>query len=572
MEQENITQQTDGKSFAELLEENLDVKDDTENSKIVSGTVVRIDKDVVFIDLGFKSEGIVPLDEFKDKDGEADVEIGKEVEILLEMSKSGIPKVSKKKADFAKEKEHIDNCYKNGEKIEGTILNRVKGGFLCDIGKNSEFKAFLPGSQVNIHSNSNNEELIGQSIEAKIIQYDNKGIVISRRRLQEEERDIKRKETLSNIEEGNVVSGEVVNIIDKGVFVEFGGVTGFIPVSELSWGRINKPADVAKVNDKLDVKVINIQNGGKRVTLSLKQTQADPWSSVSDKYKAGSKVSGKVVSTKDFGVFVQLEPGVEGLVHVSELTWTKSFSHPKEIIDIDSPVEVIVLEVKPDERRLSLSLRQIEPSPWEIFKNNNPKDSVIKGAIKNINEHGIFVEVADGLVGLVRPENISWSGRVKPTEVYEPSEIEKEIEVAVLNVDTKNRRIALGIKQLSDDPWELMRNKYKPGESTIKGKVKEVTPNALIVELENEIEGFFKTSDLNLEANQEPKQIYKIGDEVEGLVTGFNKSRKQVNLSIKRLEQKLERDRVSNFVSSQGDTSAKLGDLFGEEFKNLDNN
>ena len=573
MEQENSTQQVDNKSFAELLEENLNVQDDTEKAKVVSGTVVRIDKDVVFIDLGYKSEGIVPIEEFSAKGGSPEVEVGSEVEILLETSKSGIPKVSKKKADFAKEKDFINNCFINGEKIEASVLNRVKGGFLCDIGKNSEFKAFLPGSQVDLHNNNNNNDnLIGQTIEAKIIQHDNNGIVISRRRLQEEEREKKRKETIQTLNVGALVNGEVVKIIERGVLVELGGVTGFIPISELSWGRINTPDEAVNVGDILDLKIINIENEGERVTLSLKQTLADPWANVGEKYKPSTKVSGKVVSTKDFGVFVQLEPGIEGLVHVSELTWTKSFRHPKEIVDVDSPVEVIVLEVKPAEKRMSLSLRQIEPSPWQIFKDNNPKNTVLKGIIKNINEHGIFVEVAEELVGLVRPENISWKGKVNPTEVYDSSQLNQEIETMVLNVDTKNRRIALGIKQLTDDPWETMRNKYKAGESTIKGTVTEVAPNALIVQLENDIEGFYKASDLNLEPNQEPTQIYKIGDEVEGLLVGFNKNRKQFNLSIKRLEKKVERDRVSDFVSSQGETSAKLGDLFGDQLKTLEKN
>ncbi|MGI9553364.1 MAG: S1 RNA-binding domain-containing protein [Thermodesulfobacteriota bacterium] len=565
--EENNTQQQKEKSFEELLDENLDIKEDEEKAKLVKGIIVRVDKDVVFVDFGFKSEGIIPIEEFKEKSTDIDIEIGSEVEVVLEKSNSGIPKVSKKKADLFKEKDYIDCSFKENKPIAATPTSKIKGGYLCDIGEKVHIKAFLPHSQVNLHPDS--EDIIGQQIQARIIQNDSNGLVISRRILLEEEREIKKKETLSRLSEGEVLSGVVVNIIDKGVFIDLSGVTGYLPIGEISWGRIKHPSEIISDKQNLELKILKIENEGERITLSLKHMTEDPWEKIEEKYKKGDRISGKVVSTKEFGVFVELEPGVEGLVHVSELSWTKNFRHPKEIVEADSPVEVIIIDTKKDEKKLSLSLRQIEPSPWQVFRDSNKIGSVITGKIKNINEHGLFVEVAEDLVGLVRPENISWQGKVNPPDFYNKEQIGQDIDVSLLHIDTKNQKIALGIKQLSDDPWEVARKKYKQGETTLNGKIKDIKPFGIIVELENEIEGFYKNSELGITDSEREK--YKIGLELTGLVTGFEKNKRQVNLSIKRLEEKHERDRVSEFISSQGESSSKLGDILGEKLKSLDN-
>lgn len=570
MEIKNNIENSQEKSFAELLDESLGVRKETEKGNLVSGAVVRIDKDVVFIDLGLKSEGIVPLGEFINKDGEPEIKIGSEVEVLLEKSNSNIPKVSKRKADLFKEREKIEKSFETGEPINAKVIEKIKGGFQCDIGNDIEFRAFLPASQVNNYPNSNIDDPVGKNLEAKIIQNDRNGIVISRKKLLEELREIKRKETLSTLDEGKIISAEVVNIIDQGVFADLNGVNGFIPISELSWGRVKHPTDVVSLKQYINVKVLRIEDEGNRITLSIKQTQPDPWETVKEKYKPGSKVKGKVVTTKDFGVFVELEPGVQGLIHVSELSWTKNFRHPKEIIETDSPVEVVVIDTNLQDKKLSLSLRQIEPSPWQVFKNNNPKGTKIKGKIKNINEHGLFIEVAESIVGLVRPENINWQGKVNPVETYDVSKLGQEIEVVVLNVEPKQNRIALGIKQLSEDPWELARKNYKPGETALNAKINEVTNSGFVVELENEIEGFFKLSDVNNDRNQELQQTYKTGDEITGLVVGFDRNKRRINLSKNRLDQKLERERLSDFISSQGDTSEKLGDILSEQLKSIE--
>ncbi len=564
MEENNI-QNADEKSFEELLNENLGTADEDQKGRLLTGTVVRIDTDVVFVDLGLKSEGIIPIEEFRDKKGELDTEIGQEVEVLMEKTSSGLPQVSKSKADLYKERDYINKAFSENETISAIAVNKIKGGYLCNIGTNANISAFLPASQVDLHPSS--EDIAGTEIEVLIIQNDNNGVVISRRKLLEGKREEQRKETLANLTEESVVKGEVFRLIDKGAFIDIGGLTAFIPIGEISWGRIKHPSDVLTVKDKVDVQVLKIENEGNRITVSHKHTTEDPWEHIKEKYIQGTKVTGKVVSTKEFGVFVELEPGVEGLIHVSELSWTRNFKHPKEIVEIDSPVEVVVIEANPQDKRLSLSLRQIEKSPWQIFKDENNIGDVLTGTIKNINEHGLFVEVSEDLVGLVRPENISWQGKVNPKESYESTRIGEQLDVSLLHIDIKSQKIALGIKQLIDDPWELARKKYKQGESMVAGKVKELRPNGLIVELENDVEGFYRNSELGQENETDKK--YSIGDELTGLVISFEKNKRQVNLSTKRLVAKQEKERVSDFISSQGDSSAKLGDILGEKLRNL---
>jgi small subunit ribosomal protein S1 len=391
------------------------------------------------------------------------------------------------------------------------------------------------------------------------------GVVISRRVYLEEQREVQRKKALSTLREGKTVSGKIVKIIDQGVFVDLGGVEGFVPVSELSWGRVRHPSDAVSVDSEMDFKVLKIEEDGK-ISLSLKQTKPDPWTFVERKYKPGIKIRGKVVSTTDFGVFVELEPGVDGLAHISEITWTKRFRHPKEVVNVGSRVEAIGLEVDVEKRRIGLSLRRVEPSPWVIFKDKNPPGTVIKGKVVNVTDRGVFVEVEEGIVGLIRPSDISWKGRANPEGVYKVGD---EIEVVVLNVDEGNQRIGLGIKQLTADPWEEALERYKPGETALTGKVVYVKEGGVVLELENGIEGFIKKSELDQEGARDITKTVKIGDEITAQVTGFDRKKRQINLSKRRYEERLEKDRVSNFLSSQGEDTVKLGDLMDEKLKSL---
>jgi len=551
------------KNFAELIDESMNAP---EQGKLFTGIVVHVDKEDVFIDFGSKTEGVAPTEEFFGKSGELEVKIGDEVEVVLERYDHGLPRLSRRKAGILQENKAIQEKFDSGELIEVRILQKVKGGFIADIGEKSEIRAFLPASQLDIRPQSDLDKFIGEKLEVRIIKFTNRDIVISRRVFLEEQRETLKKETLSKLEEGMEIQGKVVNIINQGAFVDLGGLEGFIPISELSWGRINHPSDVISAEQEINTKILSIQ-GEQKVTLSLKAVTPDPWDSVSQKYQPGNQVKGKVVSLMDFGVFVQLEPGIEGLVHVSEITWTKNFRHPKEVVESGNMVDAIIIDVNQGNRRISLSLKQIEPSPWQFFKKDNPPKSVLKGTIRNVTDRGIFVEVADNIVGLVRPDNISWAGKVNPEEIYKKGD---EIDVVVLNVDEKNERVGLGVKQLSGDPWENAQKKYKQGKSAVTGKVKEVKDRGVVIELDDNIEGYIRANELGQDKD-DTDALKKIntGDEITAQVVGFDRRNRQVNLSVKRHTQKLEKERVSNFNSSQAEQSATLGDLLGEELKTI---
>jgi len=554
----------DEKNFAELVDESMK---EPEQGKIFTGLVVRVDKDDVFIDFGSKSEGVAPTEEFLGKTGELEVEVGDEVEVMLERYDHGLPRLSKRKAGLLKENKVIQDRFDSGELIPAIVKQKVKGGFITDIGDKTEIRAFLPGSQVDIRPQSDTDNLIGETLDVRIIKFTNKDIVVSRRVFLEEQRESLKKETLSKLEEGMEIQGTVVNLINQGAFIDLGGLEGFIPISELSWGRINHPSDVLAQGQEINTQILNIE-GEEKVTLSLKAVTPDPWDSVIEKYKPGSQVQGKAVSLMDFGVFVQLEPGIEGLVHVSEITWTKRFRHPKEIVDTGSIVDTIVLDVDKENRRISLSLKQIEPSPWQLFKKDNPPKTVLKGKIRNVTDRGIFVEVAENIVGLVRPDNISWAGRVNPEDSYKKGD---EIDVVILNVDEKNERVGLGIKQLSGDPWEDAQQKYKQGKSSATGKVKEVKDRGVVIDLGDNIEGYIRANELGQD-KEDVDAIKKIsvGDEITAQVVGFDRRNRQINLSVRRHTNKIEKERVSDFNSSQAEPNATLGDLLGEQLKTID--
>lgn len=554
------------KNFAELVDESMNTPD---KGKLFTGIVVRVDKDDVFIDFGSKSEGVAPTEEFYGKSGELEVEVGDEVEVMLERVDHGLPRLSKRKAGLIKENKVIQEKFDSGELVNARILQKVKGGFITDIGDKTEIRAFLPASQLDLRPQSNTEQFIGQDIEARIIKFTNKDIVVSRRVFLEEQRETLKKDTLAKLEVGAEIQGKVVNMINQGAFVDLGGLEGFIPIGEISWGRINHPSNVLSEGQDITTQIINIE-GEEKVTLSLKAVTPDPWESVNDKFQPGTQIKGKVASIMDFGVFVELEPGIEGLVHVSEITWTKRFRHPKEVVDAGSMVDAIVLDVNQEDRRISLSLKQIEPSPWQTFKNEHPAKSVMKGKVRNVTDRGIFVEVAENIVGLVRPDNISWAGRVNPEEAYNKGD---DIDVVVLNVDEKNERVGLGIKQLSGDPWEDAQQKYKQGNSPVTGKVKEVRDRGVVVEIEDNVEGYIRANELTEDRHDTDAALNKIsvGDEITAQVVGFDRRNRQISLSVRRYIDKLEKDRVSDFNSSQAEPTSTLGDLLGEKLNSINN-
>jgi small subunit ribosomal protein S1 len=550
--------------FSEFLEERINVPD---RGQIFKGKVVRVDKDDVFIDFGFKSEGVAPINEFYGKNGEPEVSIGDEVDVILEkwVDDSGLPKLSKKRADIMKEHERIEQIYQNEKLIRGNIKEKVNGGLIVDIGEKIELNAFLPASQIDLRPQHNLDKFIGKNIEAKIVKLTDRGIVLSIRTYLEEQREVKRRKALSTLEEGKIVLGKVMKILDQGAFIDLDGVDGFLPISEISWGRVRHPSDVINLDETLKVKVIKIESDAK-ITLGLKQTKPDPWTFVERKYKPGSRIRGKVVSIVDFGIFVELEPGVEGLVHTSEISWIKRFRHPNEVVNIGRRVETMVIEVDSEKKRIALSLKQIDPSPWEIFKEQFPPGTRINGKVKNVNEKGVFVELGEDLVGLVRPTEISWKGRVDPKELFAE---DQDIEVVVLNVDEKNKKIGLGVRQLNKDPWEEALETYKPGQTALTGKVVAIKDRGIVLELENEIEGYIRANEFDHGTEKESNSVAKIGDIITAKVISFNHRNKQVNLSKKNYEEQLEKERISSFLSSQGESSVKLGELLEKELKSI---
>ncbi len=550
--------------FSEFLEGSINVPD---RGQIFKGRVVRIEKDDVFIDFGFKSEGVAPINEFSGKNGEPEVTIGDEVDVILEkwVDDSGLPKLSKKRADIMREHERVAQIFQNEKLIKGNIKEKVNGGLIVDIGEKIELLAFLPASQIDLRPQHNLDKFIGKNIQAKIVKLTERGIVLSIRAYLEEQREASRKKALSTLEEGKIISGKVIKILDQGAFIDLEGLEGFLPISEMSWGRVRHPSDVINLDESIKVKVIKIEPDA-RVTLGLKQTKPDPWTLVDRKYKPGSKVRGKVVSIVDFGIFVELEPGIDGLVHSSEISWIKRFRHPSEVVNIGRRVETMVIEVDSEKKRIALSLKQIDPSPWEIFKERFPPGSRINGKVKNVNEKGVFVELGEDLVGLVRPTEITWKGRVDPKDFFAE---DQEIEVVVLNVDEKKQKIGLGIKQLNRDPWEETLERCRPGETALTGKVVTIKDRGIVVELENEIEGYIRSSEFDPGTGKESNITIKLGDIITAQVTGFNRRNKQVNLSKKKYEEQLERERISSFLSSQGDSSVKLGELLEKELKSI---
>jgi len=569
MTQDNGVTDSNEKSFEELLDESMESRlSEPENGEIAKGRVIRVDSDAVFIDLGFKFECIVPINQFLNKDGEYEVSVGSEIEVLVERPNPNTVRASKQKADQIREKRAIEEKFKNKEPVVTKILNRVKGGFNCDIGRHTPFKVFLPGSQVGLRPVADFDEMVGQTIETRIIQNNDNGIVVSRRVILEEEREEKKKETLATISEDQTVSGNVVKIIDAGAFVDIGGIEGFVPIGELSWGRVRHPGDVLKEGEDIQVKILRLEIENGKITLGVKQTTEDPWESIQERYRIGDRVRGKVVFAAEFGVFVELEPGIEGLVHVSELSWVKNFRHPSEVVSVGSEIEVAVLGVKPKERRISLSLKQIQENPWDEFKRNNPPNTRVSGTIRNVTELGVFVEVAPDMVGLVRPENLKWEGEVSPLEVFSSEDLGKEIELVVLNVIPRQRKIGLGVKQLTPDPWNKVLRDYKVNETVVTSKIEEILETGVTVALADDVTGFYAIREF--QDDEFSKESIKVGDEISGLVTGFNKPKHQVNLSRRRLEKKQEKDTMKDFVSSQQESSSKLGDILNEKLKALD--
>ncbi len=538
-------------SFEEMFESSMQ---ELNVGDVVLGTIVQVTDDHVVVDVGYKSEGVIPLYEFKDEEGKIDIKVGDEVDVLFERREndSGLIGLSKEKADRQK----IWGSLEEGAVVEGKIVGRIKGGLTVDIGIN----AFLPGSQVDLRPVRNLEKLLGASFDFKIIKLNKRrgNIVLSRRVLLEEQRESMRSDTLETLSEGQEVEGIVKNLTDYGSFIDLGGIDGLLHITDMSWGRVNHPSDVLSVGEKIKVKILKYDRERERVSLGLKQITPDPWLEVESVYPVGGKVQGKVVSLTDYGAFVELEDGVEGLIHVSEMSWTKRIKHPNKILTVGDEVETVVLALDIPNRRISLGLKQIEPNPWEVIGEKFPIGTIIEGQVKNITDFGVFIGVDEGIDGLVHISDLSWTKRVKhPSEIFKKGDTVKAV---VLNIDRDNERFSLGLKQLTPDPWESIPVKYSPG-TIVRGKATSVTDFGVFLEIEEGIEGLIHVSELSQEKVESPKDIANVGDEFEAAVLNVDTVDRKIALSVKQLTSHKEKAEVQEFLGAQKQATSNLGTL-----------
>lgn len=482
----------EGKSieFARLFEESLK-KSPFGEGDIVKGRVVRVNKDVIMIDVGLKSEGVIPIEEFINFQGEVDIKVGDVIDVLLEKleDENGQILLSKEQADAIKTWDTLVEAHEKETPVEGVVLSKVKGGLAVNIG----IKAFLPGSQVDIRPVKSLDKYVGKAYKFKIIKLNKKrgNVVLSRKALLEKEREELRREALANIQEGQILEGVVKNLTDYGVFVDLGGLDGLLHITDMTWGRINHPSEMFSVGDDIRIKVLKFDEKNERVSLGLKQLQPDPWSGVEEKYPVGSRVRGKAVSLTDYGAFVELEEGVEGMIHISEMSWTKKIKHPSKVLNSGDVIDSVVLDVDIPNRRISLGLKQIEENPWETMVDKYPLGTKLVGTIKNIADFGLFVDVDGNVDGLVHLSDLSWvQNFVHPSEAFRKGD---KVEVMVLHVDPENERFSLGVRQLQDDPWEKITAAYHEGEE-FDGKVVRVSSAGAVVQLEPGVEGLIPRS------------------------------------------------------------------------------
>ncbi len=545
----------DQETLAKLYEQSFQT---FQEGEVVKGRVVHVAEEYVVVDIGYKSEGIIPIEEFKDSDGNVTVKVGDEIEVLLEFhdDDEGVVYLSKEKAEKIKVWDEIVKVFEEDGVIRGKVVAKVKGGLSVDIG----IPAFLPGSQVDLRPIRDLDSLVGKEMDFKILKCNRRrrNVVLSRRAILEKEREAKRAETLAKLEEGRVVDGVVKNITDYGVFIDLGGVDGLLHITDMSWGRVGHPSEMFSIGDPIKVMVLHFDRENERVSLGLKQMYPDPWTNAAEKYPEGSKVKGKVVSIADYGAFVELEKGVEGLIHVSEMSWMEKIKHPSKILSVGDEVEAVVLSIDVQRRRISLGLKQLTPNPWDVVAEKYPVGTVIEGKVKNITDFGIFIGIDEGIDGLVHISDISWTKRIRhPSEMFQKGQT---VRAKVLHIDKEEKRFSLGIKQLEPDPWETISERYPVG-SVVSGIVSNITDFGLFVEIEEGIEGLVHVSEIDDAEKTNPLQSYQLSQRVEAKVINVSPQERKIGLSIKKLVEEREKEEIKKFKTSTEDDTPKLGDL-----------
>jgi small subunit ribosomal protein S1 len=548
--------------FEALLNAQAAEKGDVEEGAIVTGTVLEVTADIVLVDIGSKSEGQIDADEFRDENGQVTIKPGDTVDVYVESreDENGRCVLSKREADRLRMWEEIAKKVEADELVRGRIISRVKGGLQVDIG----VKAFLPGSQVELRPTRNLDKFIGADFDFKIIKFNKKrgNIVLSRRALLEEEREKLKTKTLERLVEGAVLIGQVKNITDYGAFVDLGGIDGLLHITDMSWGRVNHPEEVLKIGDELRVKVLKFNPETERVSLGIKQLMPDPWEGAEDRFPTGAHIMGRVVSLIDYGAFVELEDGIEGLIHISEMSWTQRVKHPSKVVNKGDIIVCQVLKIDGENKKISLGMKQLEDNPWRVLERRYRPGTRIVGKIRNITDFGIFIGIEEGIDGLVHISDMSWTQKIKhPSEVYKKGD---EVEAVVLNIDVENERFSLGIKQLKEDPWKSIADRYAPGTSS-SATVTKVTDFGAFAELEDGIEGLIHISELSMQHVDDPNAVVKPGDVVKVEVISVDPAEHKVALSMRAYQQRMDRGTLRDYRDDGGST---LGDVFAGSLRN----
>ena len=545
--------------LTELYEESFHLFTEGE---LVEGKVISISESTVVVDIGYKSEGLIDVREFYDEEGKVPVEVGDKVEVLLEATENidGSLVLSKDKAEKMKVWDDIEDAYKNDKVIDGRVIDRIKGGLAVDVG----VRAFLPGSQVDVRPVRNLESMRGKEIRVKVIKLNKRrgNIVLSRKDVIEAENKDRKKETLKKLEQGAVLDGVVKNITEYGAFVDLGGIDGLLHITDMSWGRISHPSELFVVGDEVEVVVLKYDSETERVSLGYKQRTDDPWENVEEKFPVNTRMRGKIVSITDYGAFIELEAGVEGLIHVSEMSWSKRVKHPSKMVSVGEMVEAVVLDVDTAARRISLGLKQVEPNPWILVRERYREGDVIKGRVRNITDFGAFVEVEEGIDGLVHVSDMSWSKRVKhPSEVLKKGE---EVEAIILNIDVDSQRLSLGLKQMTPNTWDEYFSSHSIGD-VVDCTVVRITNFGLFVELDAEgIEGLIHASELDTSRERAPEELFSVGEKLKAMIIKMDRAENKIGLSVRALLEE-ETRKVKATLAKKPSGKATLADVIGEQ-------
>ncbi|CAL1241746.1 30S ribosomal protein S1 [Candidatus Methylocalor cossyra] len=552
-------------SFAEMFEESL-TKAEMRPGSIIRGTVVDIGPDVVVVNAGLKSEGIIPKWQFLDAEGQIEVAVGDTVEVALDMLEDGLGAtlLSRDKAKRLKAWQDLERAYQNNETVHGRLTGKVRGGFTVAIGS---LRAFLPGSLVDVRPVRDTSYLEGRDLEFKVIKIDQKrnNVVLSRRAVVESEYSAEKEALLETLKEGAVVTGVVKNLTDYGAFIDLGGIDGLLHITDMAWKRVRHPSEAVQIGQEIQVKVLKFDQEKNRVSLGLKQLGEDPWLNIARRYPPGTRLFGKVSNLTDYGCFVELEEGVEGLVHVSEMDWTNKNVNPAKVVQLGEEVEVMVLDIDEGRRRISLGMKQCRPNPWEEFALNHKKGDKIKGNIKSITDFGIFIGLEGGIDGLVHLSDISWS--IPGEEAIRQFKKGDEVETVILAIDPERERISLGIKQLEQDPFQNYLATHEKG-STVRGVVKEVDAKGAIITLADSVEGYLRASEISRDRVEDARSQLKVGDEIEAKFIGVDKKNKTITLSIKAKDQDDEAAAIKGYSQQSSAGMPTLGDIFKEQMEN----